>query len=160
MTQLNRSTLSTKHILGLLLNARHCHRLAVASGDVAQEIAWNKESCWLMAMLERAKVEPSMSNAKVWPHAPKRIDTPKSETTWAPRNLPKYATGANPARLVQILCKGHCVDVLYRKLCTRWAEMEVDFPGQEILRKSQLGDFRAKCLKCGSIARDCYKWTR
>jgi len=67
--------------------------------------------------------------------------------------LPNYAARANSARLVRLLCKGKCSHVV-------WAEMNVDYPGQEVLRKSQVGDFTAVCLKCGKIAQDPYNWLR
>jgi hypothetical protein len=50
--------------------------------------------------------------------------------------LPNYAERANSARLVKLLCKGRCSQVV-------WAEMSVDYPGQDELRKSQVGDFTA-----------------
>jgi hypothetical protein len=68
-------------------------------------------------------------------------------------DLPKYAEHANKARLVKILCKGEHPH-------TAWAEMNVDYPGQEVLRKSQVSDYTATCLRCGKIARDPYNWYR
>jgi len=67
--------------------------------------------------------------------------------------LPDYAKGADRKRLVQLLCKGKCNR-------TRWAEMTVDFPGEEVLRNSDVFSFSAKCLKCGAIAKDPYNWFR
>lgn len=67
--------------------------------------------------------------------------------------IPNYAEGANRKRLIKIFCKNGCG-------ITRWAEMTVDFPGQEILQRSQLGDFEAICLKCNKRASDCYNWHR
>jgi len=67
--------------------------------------------------------------------------------------LPNYAQQANGNRLVKLLRKGDCSRVV-------WAEMNTDYPGQEVLRKSQVGDFTATCLKCGKIAVDPYNWMR
>jgi hypothetical protein len=69
-------------------------------------------------------------------------------------SLPKYAERANPGRLVKIFCK----DV--RRPHTAWAEMNTDYPGQDVLQRSQVGDFTATCLRCGKIARDPYNWSR
>ena len=65
--------------------------------------------------------------------------------------LPNYAQHANRARLVRLLCKGDCSPVV-------WAEMTTDYPGQGVLRKSQLGDFTAVCLRCRKTAKDPYNW--
>lgn len=67
--------------------------------------------------------------------------------------LPAYASRADRKRLVRLLCKGGCFK-------TRWAEMKVDYPGEEILRKAQVFDFKATCLRCGEIANDPYNWYR
>jgi hypothetical protein len=77
-------------------------------------------------------------------------------TTMAPSppydlRLPHYAQGANSRRLVKLFCKGRCCK-------TRWAEMNTDYPGEEILRKAQLCDFSATCLFCGRVAHDPYNW--
>lgn len=68
-------------------------------------------------------------------------------------SLPNYAQKADRKKLVKILCKGDCND-------TRWAEMNVNYPGQEALRNSDLGDYNAVCLKCGKVAEDSYNWYR
>jgi hypothetical protein len=68
-------------------------------------------------------------------------------------SLPLYARRGNRKRLVRLLCKGRCCT-------TRWAEMKVDYPGEEILRKAQVFDFAATCLKCGEVANDPYNWYR
>ena len=69
------------------------------------------------------------------------------------RSLPAYAQRADPTRLVRILCKGPC-----RK--TRWGEMNADYPGKDVLRNAQPGEFTATCLVCGYVARDQYNWFR
>lgn len=67
--------------------------------------------------------------------------------------LPQYAKKADRNKVVKILCKGSCRG-------ERWAEMNVNFPGQDILADSDSGDFEARCLKCGKVAVDYYNWYR
>ncbi|PKK89944.1 MAG: hypothetical protein CVV64_11460 [Candidatus Wallbacteria bacterium HGW-Wallbacteria-1] len=67
--------------------------------------------------------------------------------------LPKYAQKAKIDRVVKLLCKGGCKKIV-------WAEMNVPFPGKDILNKSDLGDYTAQCLVCKKIAKDCYNWSR
>jgi hypothetical protein len=67
--------------------------------------------------------------------------------------LPIYARHANRKRVIRLLCKGRCCT-------TRWAEMSVDYPGEAVLRRSQVMDFVATCLRCGQVARDPYNWYR
>jgi hypothetical protein len=67
--------------------------------------------------------------------------------------LPQYAKSADRKKVVKILCKGKC-------MTSSWAEMNVNYPGKEMLRKSNVGDYIAKCLKCGQIAQDSYNWFR
>jgi hypothetical protein len=67
--------------------------------------------------------------------------------------LPNYAAAADRKRVVRLLCKGRCCK-------TRWAEMRVDYPGEDVLRRSRVLDFAATCLKCGYTARDPYNWYR
>lgn len=76
-------------------------------------------------------------------------DTSSSNKT----KLPKYARHADPSRLVYIVCKGDCAG-------SAWAEMAVDYPGWDVMWRSQVGDFEAKCLRCGKIARDPYNWVK
>lgn len=67
--------------------------------------------------------------------------------------LPNYASKADRAKVVQVLCKGKCGAV-------RWAEMNTLYPGKEELRKAKMGDYKATCLRCGSTAMDNYNWYR
>lgn len=67
--------------------------------------------------------------------------------------LPAYAHNANRARLVQLLCKSEHPH-------TAWGEMNADYPGEEALRSSQVGDFTATCLRCGHTTSDPYNWYR
>lgn len=80
-------------------------------------------------------------------------DEPEDSSLEYKGALPNYAQSADRKRVVKILCKGKCGT-------TRWAEMNVDYPGQEVLRNSDLGDFTATCLKCGQVAKDSYNWFR
>ncbi len=59
--------------------------------------------------------------------------------------LPNYAENADRKRVVKILCKGRCGTI-------RWAEMNVNYPRQQVLRDSDFGDFTATCLHCGQQA--------
>lgn len=68
-----------------------------------------------------------------------------------PVKLPKYASKANINQLVKVLCKGKCGK-------TRWAEIQEPNPGLAKLKKSQVGDYHAKCLYCEKIAQDPYNW--
>ncbi len=68
-------------------------------------------------------------------------------------SLPNYAKYADRGRLVRLLCKGSCSS-------TQWAEMEQPYPGSDALKKAQVDDYTARCLKCGKIARDPYNWFR
>lgn len=81
------------------------------------------------------------------------IEEPEDRSGEYAGMLPAYAENANRKRVVQIICRGACRS-------SRWAEMNADYPGKEILRKSQVNDFSAKCLKCGYIAKDPYNWCR
>lgn len=80
-------------------------------------------------------------------------EEPEDTTAMYTGRLPDYARDANRKRVVRVLCKGQCGK-------ERWAEMEVDYPGDDILKSSQVDNFTATCLKCGYIARDHYKWYR
>lgn len=68
--------------------------------------------------------------------------------------LPEYARNAYRRKVVKITCKGAC------RGKTRWAEMEIDYPGRETLRQMNLGDLKARCLVCGWEAPDPYNWYR
>jgi hypothetical protein len=52
--------------------------------------------------------------------------------------LPNYAQHASRARVVRLFCKGEPPH-------SAWAEMNVDYPGQEVLRQSQPCAFTATC---------------
>jgi len=65
--------------------------------------------------------------------------------------IPKYAQSADPSRLVKILCKGSCGKV-------RLAELNLPYPGKELLKKAEMHKYRARCLYCGREAVDNYNW--
>lgn len=81
------------------------------------------------------------------------IPLPKDRSMEYTGLLPAYAAGADRDRIVKILCKAKC-----RR--ETLAEMDQPYPGQAILKKSEVGDFVAKCLKCGGVAKDPYNWRR
>lgn len=81
------------------------------------------------------------------------LSTPEDTSAVYRGALPPYAARANRLRVVQILCRGKC-----RK--TRWAELDADYPGEDALKKAELGEFHARCLMCGYRASGNYNWTR
>lgn len=82
------------------------------------------------------------------------IDDPEDKSMEYGGNLPKYAQRADRMRVVKILCKSEACGKI------RLAEMTVNYPGQEILRVSNLGDYTAICLMCRKKALDSYNWYR
>ena len=76
--------------------------------------------------------------------------------------LPSHAQRANRRRLVKIFCKGDCSDKrTHPGDEVQWAEMiGVDYPGRDKLKSPEAEFYRAKCLKCGYIAKDPYNWYR
>jgi hypothetical protein len=66
--------------------------------------------------------------------------------------LPEYASRADRNRVVQLLCD--------RCGTTRWAEMNIHYPGQQALRDAKNFNLSATCLKCGAVAHDSYNWHR
>ena len=81
------------------------------------------------------------------------IEAPRDRSAEYTKALPKYAQNASIDRLVKILCKGNCGKVV-------WAELNLPYPGKEALKKASMGEFQARCLRCGSIAKDNYNWYR
>src|SRR5579864_3500631 len=93
------------------------------------------------------------------PNLPEAVKKSKPAITIHTRKLPRYAAHARRERLVQILCKANCAYTYIRRGAhLTWAEMNADYPGQEVLWRTQVGDFRARCLRCGATALDCYNW--
>lgn len=80
------------------------------------------------------------------------VEAPPDRTAEFTGALPDYASSADRNRVVRFLCR-HCGT-------TRFGEMTVRYPGQEILRNSNLGAYSARCLKCGTVANDPYNWYR
>jgi hypothetical protein len=67
-----------------------------------------------------------------------------------PSNLPAYAKDADPRYLVRLHCD---------KCNTgRWAKMNKPFPGKDILLNSEMGAYKAVCLKCGTETDDSHNW--
>lgn len=81
------------------------------------------------------------------------VEPPFDESSAYRGRLPKYAERADRKRLVRLFCKGKCN-------ATRWAEMTVDYPGQEVLTRFHVLDLTATCLVCGRKAHDSYNWYR
>jgi hypothetical protein len=67
--------------------------------------------------------------------------------------IPKYAEDADPTRLVRIVGRGKCGS-------PRLTEMEQAFPDEVVLRRAQVFDHAARCLRCGYQAKDTYNWHR
>jgi len=81
------------------------------------------------------------------------ISLPRDRSNDFIGSLPKYAQSADRSKIVKILCKGHCGT-------SRLAELNKPYPGQDELRSAPMGEYEAKCLKCGSTASDNYNWHR
>lgn len=67
--------------------------------------------------------------------------------------LPKYAAPADRAKVVKILCRGKCGT-------TRFAQLNMPYPGQDVLRSAPMHEYEATCLRCGKVAIDSYNWHR
>ncbi|MDM5142362.1 hypothetical protein OB959_21605 [Aeromonas bestiarum] len=81
------------------------------------------------------------------------IDSPRDSSADYKGKLPKYAQGASRGTLIKLLCKGKCGK-------TALAELNVVYPGREQLKKAPMGQYKARCLKCGAVAQDNYNWYR
>ncbi|WNO10584.1 hypothetical protein [Teredinibacter sp. KSP-S5-2] len=81
------------------------------------------------------------------------LDSPRDSSVDYKGNLPKYAQDSARNKLIKLLCKGKC-----RK--TVLAELNVPYPGREQLKKAPMGQYKARCLKCNSVAQDNYNWYR
>lgn len=81
------------------------------------------------------------------------IDSPRDSSKDYKGTLPKYAQGASRDRLIKLLCKGKCGKTVL-------AELNVMYPGREQLKNAPMGQYKARCLKCGTIAQDNYNWNR
>lgn len=67
-----------------------------------------------------------------------------------PRTLPAYAQAEDPRYLVRF----HC-DVCGS---SRWARLNKEYPGLEVIRQAKHGEYEARCLICNWVARDNYNW--
>jgi len=81
------------------------------------------------------------------------IPPPGDRSAEYKKALPKYAQNAARDKLVRGLCRGNCGKVV-------WAELNLPYPGKEALKNAPMGEFQARCLKCGSVAKDNYNWYR
>jgi RNase P subunit RPR2 len=66
--------------------------------------------------------------------------------------LPQYAANADRNKIIRILCRDCRKTVL--------ALLNKPYPGENELRKAEMGDYTATCLKCGYQASDNYNWYR
>ncbi|HPG40232.1 MAG TPA: hypothetical protein PLP19_14720 [bacterium] len=82
------------------------------------------------------------------------VEEPESHSLSFEGYLPVYASRANRKRVIKLICRGKC------RSATRWGEMNQDYPGQDILKKTEFGVYQAQCLKCGYLAQDSYNWYR
>jgi predicted nucleic-acid-binding Zn-ribbon protein len=80
------------------------------------------------------------------------VNAPPDRSAEFSGSLPDYAKSADRNRVVRFLCRNCGV--------ARYGEMNVRYPGKEILHKSDLGAYSARCLKCGTVAYDPYNWFR
>lgn len=80
------------------------------------------------------------------------VEKSKNRSAEYKGSLPAYAEDADRSKVVKFRC-GRC-------RMTRFAEMTVEYPGQEGLHNKELGTFEAKCLMCETVARDSYNWHR
>ena len=83
------------------------------------------------------------------------LEPPEDRSASYSGSLPQYAQGANRRRVVRIICRGECSGGH-----TSWAEMNIDYPGEDILRNMDGLQVTATCLSCGYIAHDPYNWFR
>jgi hypothetical protein len=98
-------------------------------------------------------VEHAKSRGFVKVYSNEIISSPRDRSAEYKKTLPKYAQNADREKLVKLLCKGKCGKVV-------WAELNSTYPGKEALKKASMGEFQARCLKCGSVAKDNYNWYR
>ena len=82
------------------------------------------------------------------------VSPPRDRSAEYSKTLPKYAQNAARDKLVKVLCKGKCGGKVV------WAELNLPYPGKELLKKASMGEFQAHCLKCGSVSMDNYNWYR
>lgn len=81
------------------------------------------------------------------------VKPPKDRSAEYQGNLPQYAENADRDRVVKILCKRRCKT-------TTWAELNRIYPGSEILKRAEEGEYKARCLRCGDTIQDNYNWMR
>ncbi|MCP4593236.1 MAG: hypothetical protein GY842_21065 [bacterium] len=66
--------------------------------------------------------------------------------------LPKYAQSIPHDHLIRVRCS--------RCRSTRWARMNMPYPGEAVLHSAKTGVYWARCLKCGMTADEHTKWYR
>jgi hypothetical protein len=145
-----------------LLVAIHEMELKLACYDDMGEMSVLKRASRGQSKIRDKRTSAPSTAVNPLAKPPEVVKKRRPAMTMATRKLPAYAAQANRERLVLLLCKGNCVYVYTRKrgACLSWAEMNADYPGQEVLWRTERGDFRARCLRCGATALDCYNWFR
>ena len=137
-------------IHGPLFDDREWDKIVVE----AQQSGRDLRSVTVLATQGKEELAEQLEHELRFSYSPTSIlGEPEDTTIYYEGSLPAYAQNANRRRVVKILCKGECI-------ATRWAEMTVDYPGKEILRRAEAFDYTAKCLKCGYQAKDPYNWLR
>lgn len=76
------------------------------------------------------------------------VDVPEDKSLEYTGRLPNYAKKADKKKIIIVNCN-NCGG--------KFGELEVDYPGQEIMIA---GKYKAKCLKCGRTVSDNYNWYR
>lgn len=81
------------------------------------------------------------------------LDSPRDSSSDYKGKLPKYAQNSPRDKLIKLLCKGKCGKITL-------AELNVPYPEKDQLKKAPMGQYKARCLKCNSVALDNYNWYR
>jgi hypothetical protein len=162
----NRSGVAPKNRTFFLVLLDDDKKVFNVVGPMTDDTAWNKKVVELQTLGRRVRCISTSADRSVqaiaalysrqtgFTHSTSLIlEPPADEFSAYNGSLPAYAQGADRRRLVKLLCKGTCN-------ATRWAEMNVEYPGREALTQSNVLDFTATCLVCGHEARDSYNWFR
>lgn len=104
----------------------------------------------LEGLKEMLKIKEVQANNEIYGLIEHEYNTRKNRIL---NKLPNYVTSQNYNidKLVKYICKGGCGK-------TRWLELEQSVLKKSQLKNTQLGDYSAKCLKCGYIAKYCYNF--
>lgn len=78
------------------------------------------------------------------------VDIPEDDSLLFKKKIPKYAEKADRKKIIEIVCD--CGG--------RFGELNINFPGNEILQKDKSDIYTAKCLKCNRPLSNNYNWYR